>query len=194
MEVKPSGNLRLMAKTASRRGRRPDPAVGQAALDATLELLAERGYAGLRVADVASRAGIGLGALYRRWPTKREMVSSALGALAAEQQLPTTGDPVADLRIGLEAIVDALAGPYARLLADIVRDPDLAAVVRQAKLAPLLAAHRERLRRVVGDLPDLDARAELGPALILFRTLVLGRVPTSAELRDEILPLMLAGS
>lgn len=183
-----------MARTASRRGRRPDPAVGQAALDATLELLAERGYAALRVADVATRAGIGLGALYRRWPTKREMVSSALHALAAEQQPPTTSDPLADLRVGLEAIVDALAGPYGRLLADIVSDPDLAAAVRKAKIAPQLIAHRERLRRVVGDLPDLDARAELGPALILFRTLVLGRVPTSAELRDEILPLMLAGT
>jgi len=193
-EVKPSSNLGSMARTASRRGRRPDPAVGQAALDATLELLAERGYVALRVADVASRAGIGLGALYRRWPTKREMVSSALHALAAEQQLRNTEDPVADLRAGLEAIVDALAGPYGRLLADIVSDPDLAAIVRQVKIAPLLAAHRERLRRVVGDLPDLDARAELGPALILFRTLVLGRVPTSAELRDEILPLMLARS
>ena len=159
-----------------------------------MELLAERGYAGLRVADVANRAGIGLGALYRRWPTKREMVSSALRALAAEQRLPTTTDPVADLHVGLEAIADAMAGPYARLLADIVSDPDLAGVVRQAKIAPLLAAHRDRLRRVVGDLPDLDARAELGPALIVFRTLVLGRVPTAAELRDEILPLMLAGS
>ena len=192
MEVKPSGNLGPMAKTARRRGRRPDPAVGQAAIDATLELLAERGYAALRVADVASRAGIGLGALYRRWPTKREMVSSSLRALGAEQELPTTGDPMADLRAGLEAIVDGLAGPYARLLADIFSDPELAAVVRQAKIAPLLAAHRERLRRVVGDRPDLDARAQLGPALILFRTLALGRVPTSAELQDEILPVMLA--
>src|SRR5262249_8273948 len=156
--------------------------------------LAERGYAGLRVADVANRAGIGLGALYRRWPTKREMVSSALRALAAERQLPTTVDPVADLRVGLEAIADAPRGLCARLLGDVVSDPELAAIVRQAKIAPLLAANRERLKRVLGDLPDLDARAELGPALILFRRLVLGRVPTSAELRDEILPLMLAGS
>ena len=61
-------------------------------------------------------------------------------------------------------------------------------------IAPLLAAQRERLRRVVGDVPDLEARAELGPALIRFRTVALGRVPTRAELRDEILPLMLAGS
>lgn len=183
-----------MALPASRRGRRPDPAVGQAALDATMELLAERGYAGLRVADVANRAGIGLGALYRRWSTKRDLVSSALRALSAEQQVPTSEDPVADLRVGLEAIADALAGPYARLLADIVSDPELAEVAREAKIAPLLSAHRERLRRVVGDVPDLDARAELGPALILFRTLVLGRAPTGAELRSEILPLMLTGS
>jgi AcrR family transcriptional regulator len=182
--------------TANRRGRRLDPAVSQAALDATMQLLAERGYAGLHVGDVADRAGIGLGALYRRWPTKRELVVCAIRALAAEQELPTTEDPVADLRVGLEEIANALAGPHARLLADILAapdDPELAAAVREAKLAPLLASHRERLRRVLGDVPDLDARAELGPALILFRTLALGRVPTGAELRDEILPLMLGG-
>lgn len=121
-------------------------------------------------------------------------MASALRALASAQQFPATEDPVADLRVGLEAVADALATPYARLLADIVSDPQLAEVVREAKIAPLLAAQRERLRRVVGDVPDLDPRAELGPALILFRTLALGRVPTRAELHHEILPLMLAGS
>jgi AcrR family transcriptional regulator len=183
-----------MVDPVRRRGRPLDPAVSRAALDATLTLLAERGYASLHVADVADRAGIGLGALYRRWATKRELVASALVTLASTQQFPATEDPVADLRVGLEAIADALATPYASLLADIISDPELAEVVREAKIAPLLAAQRERLRRVVGDVPDLDARAELGPALILFRTLALGRVPTRAELRDEILPLILAGS
>jgi AcrR family transcriptional regulator len=183
-----------MVDSARRRGRPLDPAVSRAALDATLTLLAERGYANLRVADVADRAGIGLGALYRRWATRRELVASALRTQASTQQIPATEDPVADLRVGLEVIADALATPYARLLADIASDPELAEVVREAKIAPLLAAQRERVRRVVGDVPDLDARAELGPALMLFRTLALGRVPTRAQLRDEILPLILAGS
>ena len=159
-----------------------------------MRLLAERGYASLHVADVADLAGIGLGALYRRWPTKRELVASALRAQAATQQLPVSEDPVADLSVVLEVVADALATPYARLLADIVRDPELAEVLREAKIAPLLAVTRERLRRVIGNVADLDARAELGPALILFRTLALGRVPTRAELRDEIMPLMLAGA
>ena len=183
-----------MVEPVRRRGRPLDPAVSRAALDATLTLLAERGYAGLHVADVAERAGTGLGALYRRWATKRELVASALRTLASTQRFPATDDPVADLRVGLEAIADALTTPFAGLLADIVSDPELAEVVRETKIVPLLADQRERLRRVVGDVPDLDARAELGPALILFRTLVLGRVPTRAQLLDEIMPLMLAGT
>ena len=75
----------------SARGRPRDPGVDEAIILATLELLDERGYVGLSLAEVALRAGVSRTALYRRWDSKAQLVvdcsglryvdSSGLGAL-----------------------------------------------------------------------------------------------------------------
>jgi AcrR family transcriptional regulator len=180
----------------ARRGRPRDPALDRAVLAATAALLAERGYSRLRVQDVAERAGVGLGALYRRWPGKRELALAALAEAAPDRAIAPSDDPVADLLDGLVAVGEGLAGPRGRLLtgvlSELADDPELAAAVRERIIAPLRAAQRERLRRVLGDVPDLDARADLGPALVIFRGVVLGQAPTREELREEVLPLLLA--
>jgi AcrR family transcriptional regulator len=181
---------------ARTRGRPFDPAVGEAALQATLALLAERGYSGLRVADVARRAGIGLGALYRRWPDKQSLILEALRGAAADRDPPYTDDPLADLVAGLEALAEGFA-KRARPFLEVVlsgSDPQLAEAIREAKIAPLRAANRERLRRVMGDRPDLDVRADAGPALIILSLVVHGGPPSPRRIRDEILPVMLAGT
>jgi len=177
------------------RGRPFDPAVGEAALQATLSLLEERGYVGLRVADVARRAGIGLGALYRRWPDKRTLVLEALRSAASYRDIPPTDDPMADLLAGLEMLGEGLAERSKPLLAVVLSgtDPQLADAVREAKLAPLREGNRERLRRVVGDVADLDVRADVGPALMILDLIVHGHPPSPQSIREKILPLMLAG-
>ncbi|MFJ6691509.1 TetR/AcrR family transcriptional regulator [Streptomyces sp. NPDC091294] len=176
------------------RGRPFDPSVGEAALQATRALLEERGYAGLRVADVARRAGIGLGALYRRWPDKHALVLEALRGAVARQDVPQTDDPMADLLAGLDVLAEALAERSKPLLAVVLSgsDPQLAEAVREAKLAPLRQEHRDRLRRVLGDVPDLDVRADVGPALIILGLLLHGRPPSAREIRESIVPRMLA--
>ncbi|MGW5236549.1 hypothetical protein ACWEQU_30730 [Streptomyces nodosus] len=68
-----------------------------------------------------------------------------------------------------------------------------AEAVREAKLAPLRRRNIERLRRVVGDVPDLGTRAEVGPALILPGLLPRGRPPSAREIRERVVPLMLGG-
>jgi AcrR family transcriptional regulator len=184
-----------MTDLTTRRGRRRDPAVDRAALQATLEILSEQGYSGLRVGDVAARAGIGLGALYRRWSTKRELVIAAVRQLAADQPPPPPArTPHEDLVAALRSINDALTGPDARMIASLLAEPDteLAAVIREAKIEPVLDALRERLRCVLGDVPDLDMRADLGPALLTFRALVLAERTTIRQIRDDLVPLMLA--
>ena len=50
-------------------GRPRDERVDRAILRATLELIAERGVHGFRTEDVAARAGVGKGAIYRRHPS-----------------------------------------------------------------------------------------------------------------------------
>ncbi|MGH8964860.1 MAG: TetR/AcrR family transcriptional regulator [Actinomycetes bacterium] len=177
------------------RGRPLDPAVGESALEATRLLLEEKGYAGLRVGEVARRAGIGLGALYRRWPDKRSLVLAAMRGAASRLVVPETADPVADVVRGLELLAEGFATRSRPLLATVIggQDPDLAAVIRDAKIHPLHAANRERVRRVLGDVPDLAERADIGPALVLLDLLVTGSPPSPARIHDQIVPLMLGG-
>jgi AcrR family transcriptional regulator len=195
---------------APRRGRPRDPSLDDAVLGATVELLAERGYAGLRVGDVAERAGSGLGALYRRWPGKRDLVLAALERIVPDRDLPVTDDARADLLAAWKAIADALAGPRGRLLGGLLPelrdDPDLADAVRRVVLSAVREANRDRLRRVLADdgarLDDADladpdphpgsagARtqlgvlADLGPAYVLFQGVFLGRHVQEPELRS----------
>jgi AcrR family transcriptional regulator len=185
-----------MRMTPPRRqpGRPLDPDASAALLRATLELLDEKGYAGLRVDDVARRAGAGLGALYRRWTTKRELVVAALASMRDDEDVAgTTDDPVADILEGLVQMAAAMTGPRARLLRSLLADddPELAAAVRQAKIDPVIEANRRRVERVLGPAPDLVTRADIGPAIIVFGAVVLGRKYDRRQLHDEVLPIML---
>jgi AcrR family transcriptional regulator len=112
-------------------GRPRDSRVDHAIASATRELLTERGYAKLTVDAVASRAGIGKAAIYRRFATKQEMIFAATVHDMEEQPPPDSGS----LRGDLEAICAVLAGQLSTappdvlhgLLADIHGDTSLGA-------------------------------------------------------------------
>lgn len=59
-------------------GRPRDPSADDAIIGATLELIAESSFESLRVSDVAARARVSKATLYRRWPTKHDLVLAAL--------------------------------------------------------------------------------------------------------------------
>jgi hypothetical protein len=93
---------------------------------------------------------------------------------------------------GLAKIAEGLGHRGAPLLAVLLTDPasELAAAVREAKVDSVREANRERLRRVIGPVPDLPTRADTGPALILLHLMLNGTPPDEKHLRDEIVPLM----
>ena len=62
------------------RGRPRSSEAERAILDATVALYAERGMAGLSVEAVAARAGVAKTTIYRRWPSKEELVLAAVTA------------------------------------------------------------------------------------------------------------------
>jgi AcrR family transcriptional regulator len=66
-------------------------------LEVTLEVLGRDGYVGLRVEDVASHAGVNKTTIYRRWPSRAELVVAALTQLAAPPQAPAVGQLEPDL-------------------------------------------------------------------------------------------------
>src|SRR6187402_997198 len=66
-------------------------------LIATAEELSRVGYAALRIEDIAARSGVNKTTIYRRWPTKPELVAAALRALTQPPQAPDTGSLRGDL-------------------------------------------------------------------------------------------------
>jgi AcrR family transcriptional regulator len=84
-------------------------------LDVAESLFARRGYAGIGMREVAQGVGLGKSSLFHHFPSKlelyNEVLSRALERLAASFHpvLHGTGDPVARLERGIDALVDGLA-------------------------------------------------------------------------------------
>src|SRR3954449_5574783 len=80
------------------RGRPRSARADRAILDATIELLAERGYGGLTVEAAAARAGVGKPTSSRPCPPRPTRAAPAVNALARERvPPPDTGDLRDDL-------------------------------------------------------------------------------------------------
>ncbi len=87
--------------------RRLDRSLDAAILDATLAGVAEQGYDRLSMDDIASRAGVGKAAIYRRWPSKAVVVADAIAhwrRRLGPVEPPNTGS----LRGDIEALVAAV--------------------------------------------------------------------------------------
>jgi AcrR family transcriptional regulator len=168
-----------------------------AILEAAKELMGEVGYDRLRIQDVADRAGAGLATLYRRWPTKQALVADAIRYYAEALLPPILDDPKADLLAIYRALGDKMCGEGGEvlpgLLAALRMEPELAAVIRDQVLTPMRQRAREDLSRIVGpDNPALELLVDLGPALLMFRTVMLGEVVTTDEFLATILELITA--
>ena len=80
---------------------RPRSAVADAAiLEAATELFCDLGYEGLSMEGVAAKAGVGKTTIYRRYPTKLDLVMAVNGCLSAGMTPdPDTGSLRDDLRV-----------------------------------------------------------------------------------------------
>lgn len=83
-------------------------------LEATLEEFARVGYSALSVEAVAQRAGVNKTTIYRRWPTKAELVRAALTGASTRAEVPDTGSVRGDLLEVLRRITKVAATPRKR--------------------------------------------------------------------------------
>jgi AcrR family transcriptional regulator len=178
------------------RGRPLDAGREGAILQATVKLLGERGFDRFTVQDIADGAGVGLGTIYRRWPTKLDAVMAAVRLL--DQDAPTTapsGDVESDLARALIASVHNLAGCLGAVIPGLVsamrHDPDLARLLRETAVSPRLDMFREILAPMFPNPVECDLRAEMAVAIPFFRLLVTGQLPSEGEIRTELVPLIL---
>jgi AcrR family transcriptional regulator len=150
---------------------------------AVLDELARTSFEELAFDKIASAAGTGKAALYRRWSTPAELVLAALtdpeagfGETAAQ---PHTGTLRGDLIALLEHLARSLDQPRGRALRPLIahrhRHPQLFEQVRRQVIRP----HQEVLLRVLREAADrgevapervTPRAASVGPRLIVFES------------------------
>lgn len=163
------------ASAPVRRGRKMSEERGEEILDAVLDLLQEVGLDQLRMQDVADRAGVGLSTIYRRWPTKQDVIRASLECDRAQNKFVATGHPRADAHATLKAMVENITdGGQQTLgfLATLRSDPEVAGVLRQTTIAHLHAHLRSLIVAELGEVDDADLRATIGPATIIYQAAV----------------------
>jgi len=154
--------MNVAATERAKPGRQRSEAADQAILGATLDLLGEHGYASLTMAAVIAKAGVSSATLYRRWPTKQNLVAAALATLHAEIVDIDTGSLRTDVLAMVQASADAMT-PRRQDLADdlaieLRRNPEFRVAVNEKFVLP-----RRRVMKAI--VERAQARGELGPSI-----------------------------
>lgn len=188
-------------------GRRARRGVGprrtQAIFDATLELLADRGYDGLTIEGVAERSGVNKTTIYRWWPSKAALLGAALiEAPLLDFEIPDTGSLRGDLDALMRAALALLTtAPTADIalaaLGATSRSPELASYA-SAFFANRLARERPIFDRAVarGELPS-DADPMLLMDLLagaVWLRVALRQMPVEDDFVCRALSILLDGA
>lgn len=180
---------------APRRGRRLSEERSEHILGTVLEVLHDQGYDQMRMQDVADRACVGLSTIYRRWPTKQDLVRASLECERATEKYVVTGDPRADVKAFLMGLADDLNGDGAQVmlgfLASLRTDPELLGVYRETAIARMHEHLKSLLAAELGDdFRDLDLRAAAGPAILIYTAAVCGQPMEPEEMATRLTGLM----
>ena len=169
--------------------------------EAVLAELAEAGYRGLSMQGVARRAGTGKAPLYRRWPSKDQMLIDVLAHQppGRDEAPADTGQLRGDLIQILTQMATALAQPTGRALYALIvemvlhRDqhPRAAEAIIETLLEPRLDAITAALRRAAkrGEIRPsaiTGLLAQTGPALVVHQQMHYGSPPTEPEITEIV--------
>lgn len=169
-------------------------------LEVTLEVLRETGYDKLTVDQVVARAHASKTTVYRRWPTKAELVCAAfVHRIRGEHGLPSDSGALRTDLLALAQMIARDAQEYGRTIAGILAAGERSPQLREVLVQDLYCDRKEQvhgvLRRAVarGEIaPEVISEDiwDVLPAYILFRALQHKRPVPAETLRalvDEVL-------
>jgi AcrR family transcriptional regulator len=172
-------------RSARRPGRPRDASIDTRVLDAARELLVEQGYEATNVQAIAERSGVHASAIYRRWPSRVEIIEQAVFPGLAAITVRPTGDLRRDLRRFLRSYVTTLGSPVARAAA-----PGLLASYQSAgregmEQALLAVSARPQFLDILRAAPTGDIDPSVDPDdvfdMLLGAILARSLVPTVAQ-------------
>ena len=171
-------------------------------LSATLETFAEQGYQGLSFEAVAARAGVNKTTIYRRWPTKAELVGAALVSLRGEDpEPPDTGSLREDLQRILKRLAERVVTPRHRAIMHAFLlgnpDPEMQAIIQRMReerpVIPRVVFERAVKR---GELPKGSDTELIGSALLgpIHHRVYWKRETLSRDFIAKLVKLVVAGA
>jgi AcrR family transcriptional regulator len=180
--------------TARGHGRPRSERAHQAILQATIELLVEQGFAEMSIEGVATRAGVGKATIYRRWPSKADLVAEAVGRLSHKVLDPVdTGSVRGDLlALAEQAFHTHEAGEVTelmlKLMSERARYPELQEAFMRRVAEPRRRVVADAIERGVerGEVrADVDAQllTDVLVGVTVYRSMMTARHPP--EIRRE---------
>jgi len=167
-------------------------------LAVTLQLLQEHGYDRLTVDAVAAKARASKATVYRRWPSKAELVLAAfIEGIRQVAVPPETGTLRGDLlRMGALILQQGQqhAGTIRAVLVEVSRSPALNEVMQHEFIEQRKALMSHILRQAI-DRGEIDRAAvndelwDLLPNYLIFRSVFPGQPPTRQTVQalvDEV--------
>ncbi|ROQ70046.1 TetR family transcriptional regulator [Streptomyces sp. 840.1] len=190
--------------------RRRGSVLERAILEAALERLSTVGWNGLTMEGVAAGAQTGKAAIYRRWPSKEDLVADALRrALPAMGDAPDSGNIRDDLYQLCRTLRDGMLSKSGAALRSVLHECDASTAERfqSVILNGVIAPSTELIREVVSrgvDRGEVRSDALRGmafdviPAMMMYRSKVCGSEWSDgdiAELIDEVaMPFFRSGA
>jgi AcrR family transcriptional regulator len=193
----------MTVRGPTRRPGRPRSAQAHTAiLDAAVALFVEEGFEGMGVEAVAARAGAGKATIYRRWPSKEDLVIDAIAGVLAEAPATDTGEVREDL-VQLARELHGLMGSsttggvFPRMAAEVARGSRLGRLYGERVIGPRRAALARALHCGIarGELPvgtDVELAIDLLVGGFLLRRLT-GRLRPSDPTPEHAVDVVLAG-
>ena len=170
----------------------------QELLTVTLRLLQQHGYDGLTVDDVAAEGRASKATMYRRWPTKADLVLAAvIDGISQVSVAPETGSLRGDLiDIGDKVCKQARehATTIRAVLVEVSRNPGLNDVMKHQLFDQRKKLIGYVLQQAV-DRGEIEADAindelwDLLPGYLIFRAVIANRMPTRRTVQamvDEV--------
>lgn len=192
------------ASSPDRRPGRPRSARAHASiLHAAVELFIQGGSEGTSVEAVALRAGVGKATIYRRWPSKEDLLIEAIEHVFAEPLTPDTGSVRNDLTLigrDLHMLMTSrlTGGVFPPMAAEVARGSRLGRLYGQRVIGPRRAILEQALRRGIdrGELSgdfDLELAIDLLVGTFLLRRLTHRLKRSDSELPDRAVDIVLTG-
>lgn len=191
------------APAVPRPGRPRSPQAHRAILDAAAALFIEEGFDAMSVEGVAARAAVGKATIYRRWPSKEDLVIDAIAQVFAAPPRPDTGSVREDLVLMGRELHHLMSssvtgGVFPPMASEVARNSRLGRLYGERVIGPRRAGLADAIRRGIerGELPtdtDIELAIDMLVGTFLLRRLTHRLKRSDPAMAERAVDLVLVG-